>query len=234
MDPLTIAAIAGGALQIGQGIAQKSKAKKMARENPRPKYEISDAVLDNQALAEERASQGLSDAVLQRYREGAERGLTTSLDSILEAGGSVNNIGELYSNYGDSLSKITLLDEQMRTENIRTLMAQNQNLAEEEDKKWQVNEFAPWADTAQASSALSAQGSENMWKGLNTGLSAFANDRISGMYQDEADGVFRRNTPPARTGASSPVSSPEQMAKDMLKKKYPGLMSGNMSRRFSI
>lgn len=193
MDPLTITAAAQAAGGIVQGITgalQKGKAKRMARANKRPTYEIQDAVLDNQDLIESRAGQGISDATRRELTQGAERGLTSSIDAILSGGGSVNNIADLYSNYAGSLSKMALIDEEMRTKNVQNLIDQNSKLAAEQDKAWQVNVYAPYTDKAQAAAALSKQGTDNIWKGVNSVIGAGANFAAGNQFKNEAASVY--------------------------------------------
>lgn len=193
MDPLTIGAIIGGAQGVGQlvtGIVQKSKAAKMARKNPRPKYEIQKEILDNQNLTESKASEGLSDAAKQVYSTGAERGLSSSINAILKGGGSVNNIADIYDTYQGGISKLALIDEEMRARNIQNMINQNNVLASEKDKQWQVNVFAPYADKAQAAAALSKQGMDNIWKGVNTMTGAATNYLMGQQYAKEGANVF--------------------------------------------
>ena len=173
MDPLTIASLgisaAAGVAQGITGAIQKAKAKKMARNNKRPKYEVQQGLLDNEDLTNsEAAAGGISDYARQVYSTGAERGLTSSIDAILKGGGSVNNIANLYDNYQGGISKLALVAEEGRVRKIANVVASNNELAAATEKKFQINEFAPYADTAQAAAALSKQGSDNIWKGVGT------------------------------------------------------------------
>lgn len=208
MDPITIGAIIGGAEGAGQlisGIFQKSKAKKIARKNIRPVYDIQQPILDNQALAESRASEGLSDSAKQAYTTNADRGISASIDAILKGGGTVNNIADIYDTYQSGIGKMALVDEEMRAKNIKELITQNNTLAAEKDKQWQVNTFAPYADKAQAAAVLSKQGSDNIWKGINT-IGSTAMSALEGkMYKKEGDDVFKTTNPsePSATGATA-------------------------------
>ncbi len=213
MDPMTMMAIgqaAGGVAQGVQGLIQNAQAKKIARNNPRPKYKIQQEVLDNQAIAESRGSTGLSDAALQVLKQGNERGLSSSIEAVLDAGGSANNIADIYGNYQDGVSKMALIDEEMRRRNIDNLVSQNMRLSNEKDKAWQVNVYAPYADKAQAAAALKAQGSENLWKGVNTVLGAGASFATSQQYRNEANNVYPSGDLSSLSGSNgvmAPVSA---------------------------
>lgn len=245
MDPLTISALASAGAGIVQGVTgavQKAQAKKIARKNKRPVYSIQKPILDNQDLIESRAGQGLSDAALQIYREGAERGLTSSIDAILAGGGSVNNIGDLYGNYADNISKVALLDEEMRTKNVQNLIDQNNTLAGEKDKEWQVNIWGPYADKAQAAASLSKQGTDNMWKGINTVLGAGSSLAAGNEFKSEGDNVYGNNgrLPDEMTSipdfgwrrsAAEKVPYERPTPSMELRNKYPGLILGNSMGR---
>lgn len=212
MDPLTIAALGTQALsgiaQTVTGIFQSGKANKMARKNPRPKYNIQKPIYDNQAIAESRAGQGISDAAMQAYTTFNDRSLSLGIDSILRGGGSVNNIADIYDTAQTGLSKLALIDEEVRAKNIRDVITQNNIMASELDKEWQVNVFAPYADTAQAAAALKGQGSDNIWKGINSFGSAISNAAMANKYGSEANNVFTSNTrPPAAQQTNSNQSS---------------------------
>jgi hypothetical protein len=265
MDPMTISAIAQGAGGIVQGVTgliQKAQAKKIARNNKRPVYKIQDPVLENQAIAESRAGQGISDASRQELKQESERGLTSSIDAILSGGGSVNNIADLYSNFQGGVSKMALLDEEMRTRNIQNLISQNNTLAAEKDKEWQVNVFAPYADKAQAAAALTKQGSDNIWKGVNSVISAGTNYATGQLYKKESNNVYNQtgNTgndaapPPVpsapinpngsanpynwyNTNSNPPPQRPltaQEKANLDIQNRYPGFINGNMNSGFSF
>ncbi len=259
MDPLTIATLGAGAVQGITGLLQKGKAKRMARANKRPVYEIQKPILDNQAIAESRAGQGMSDASRQQLNQANEKGLTSSIDAILAGGGSVNNIADLYGNYQTGTSKMALIDEDMRRQNIQQLIAQNNTLAGEQDKAWQVNVYAPYADKAQAAAALSKQGSDNIWKGVNSMISAGASAATANQYKDQANNVYGKTgvgldepvvTTPGGINPNGSVNpynwyktttdtpqipmTPEQRAANQVQTQYPGLMMGNMGGGFDM
>lgn len=248
----------GGLIQGAVGLVQKGKAKRLARANKRPTYNIQQPILDNQAIAESRAGQGISDATRQTLEQGSQRGLTNSIDAILGGGGSVNNIGDLYGNYQDGISKMALIDEEMRTKNVKNLIDQNTTLAGEQDKAWQVNVFAPYADKAQAAAALSKQGSDNIWKGANSVIGAGASFATSKLYNNEKNNVYGTGGNVGNDGANNGFSvnpngsttpynwqnsntatpparpSATQQANQAVQQSYPGLMMGNMNGGYDM
>lgn len=187
---LVVVGLGTAAYSIISGVSKNNKAKKMARANKRPNYEIPKAVQDNQRLLESRAGQGLSDNGVQLYRQASDRQTTSTLDAILKGGGTVNNIGELYSSTNDGIAKMALIDEEMRARNVAALVQQNNIIGDHQDKAWQVNTWGPYADKAQAAAALKAQGSKQIESGITTAVSTVANAYTGGMYGSLAGGVF--------------------------------------------
>lgn len=194
MDPLTIASIGSQALaglgQIASGISQNAKAKKIARNNPRPEYKMPKAIVDNQNLIEGRASHGLSDGAVNTYTQASDRQQSSAIDAILKGGGSVNNIGELYSASNDGLTRLALIDEEMRSRNVKALVDQNSVMGDYQDKEWEINKWGPYADAAQAAAALKKQGSDNIWKGIGSVTGAVTNAATSKQYEEQGDNVF--------------------------------------------
>lgn len=233
MDPLTIASMAtqaaAGIGQIITGIGQKSQANKIARSNVRPTYIIPKSVTDNQAITESRASQGLSDQSKSLYTQESDRGATAGIDAILSGGGSVNNIADLYGARNTGISHMALIDDSMRSANMKALVDQNNTMADFKDKEWQVNMWGPYADKAQAAAALSKQGSDNTWKGINTLGAVPANAALNNKYASEAGNVFP-HTPAPGYGSPQPYSSsviPNMpTVAQTVQSKWPGLMMG--------
>lgn len=152
---------------IVKGAKQKKKAGKIARENIRPSYEIGKPYKDNQALAENRAGQGLSDASKQAYMTNADRGLSSSVNAILKAGGNPNLVSGAYDEYETEIGKFALADDAARLNNIQTYMKSNSDMGELLDKQWQINKYAPYADKAQLAAYLMQQGDKNIDSGVN-------------------------------------------------------------------
>ncbi len=185
-----IVGLGTAAYSIISGASKKSKAKKMARKNQRPNYEIPKAVQDNQRILESRASQGLSDQSIQLYKQSSDRQTTSSLDAILKGGGNVNNIAELYDTTNVGINRMALIDDEMRARNVQALVNQNNVLGGHQDKAWQVNYWGPYADKAQAAAALQKQGADQINQGITTAGNTLMGAATSGMFKSEGAGVF--------------------------------------------
>lgn len=174
---LLTAGIVGGSLAYGVGskLSKESKAKRMEKAlGAKPVYNIQEPTLKNQYLAENNAQQGLSDESRMMYEQQANRGLSESIDALLKAGGGVNSISDLYANYQDKGMELANLDDQIRFRNQQLLMSQNEKMANELDKSYQINKLDPWKDEKQRIAELRTMGQND----LNAGISMAANGLI--------------------------------------------------------
>lgn len=158
--------ITGTAVMISGG-NDLQQAKKQAKNLKRPTYSIQEPIYDNQYLAENNAQQGLSDSSKELFIENADRGLSGSLDALLKSGGGLNSVSDLYSAYGNNLEGLVMADDEMRFKKQQILMNQNERMAQEEDKVWQTNTWAPFADEAQRIAELRALGNNKKLAGAS-------------------------------------------------------------------
>lgn len=156
---------------IATGLAgawDKNKAKYREKAlGERPMYNIPEPTLRNQLLAENMAQQGLSDASMMQGQQSNDRALDNGIDALLRAGGGINSISDLYSRYGENSTQLAVLDDQARFRNQQLLMGQNSQLADELDKKWQLNTFDPWKDEKQAIADLRTLGESKQAAGAS-------------------------------------------------------------------
>jgi hypothetical protein len=242
MDPLIISSVASGlgaGLNLIKGLGQQDKAEDILRENKRPTYRTPQAARDSLALAEAQAGAGLSDGAKQVYTQNAERGLSATLHAITANGGNLNNVGAVYGTYNTGLGNLALLDEDARARDRAALYAQLNQAAEYEDKEFQINQWAPYADAVQAAAALRKQGNDNINTGINNLITAGTNYATGKLYGNEANNVFPtgggaprysvnpqvvRTTPSLAT--PSYVNAPAPNASQMIRMRFPGLTGG--------
>lgn len=198
MDPITIAMLAKGALGIGQMIAGANKP-------DRPEYEIPSGVKNNLALA--RASYNNS------YMPGEQRALdridlsaAQALSAAKETGNAVGNISKIQANSNtaklDLAEKSSMYSERM----LQNLQQAQQQYAKYQDQKFQMNEFAPFADKARRNENLLGAGIKNFAGAVDQGIamqmlggkmstdevdsaveSSFSNNDLSDMFSTSGD-----------------------------------------------
>lgn len=168
---IPVALIAGAALGAGQmlyGAAQKRKADAAAKANVMPKYNIPQYEQQALALEESRAGQGMSDAAREAMRANIDRAQGTTIDAMLRSGASPNAIGATAAGTQAQLSQMALYEDKARIENLARLQAQRARMSANMDKEYQINQYAPWANRAQAIAQQQA-GAQNMFmSGMNT------------------------------------------------------------------
>lgn len=167
MDPVTIAMLASSLFKMGKGFIDQGNAKKMAASAVRPEYEISQQVKDNQALAESRVGQGLSDSSKQLFTTQQDRGLTASIDAILRTGGDANQVNEAYDGFNTGLSRLSLAEDEAKFRNMNMYLRANEQLAQEQDKAWQINKYAPYADKMKLASQNKQAADANVSGGIS-------------------------------------------------------------------
>lgn len=162
-------ALAGLGMSV-YGAAKKAKAEKAAKANKQPEYKIPQEEVDNLRLAETLGNQGMSLASRTVYQNAADRGLTATTSAILRGGGDANSIGNAYQKYNEGIANMSIYDDQRRLQNLQNLMGQRSRMSSFRDKDYQLNEYAPWANRAQALAAQMAGGQNTMMSGLNTAI----------------------------------------------------------------
>lgn len=167
---IVAAAIAAGVGIYGavKGAKQKKEAKRLAEQNKRPAYRTPQSEYDTLALLQSRASQGLSDTTRDAAMRNYNKGLSASINAILQSGGTPADITKAYAAYGDGLNNLALNDDAARIRNINMLIAQNAKMADRADTEFQVNKYAPYADNKALAAQMYAQGDQQMMSGLNT------------------------------------------------------------------
>lgn len=212
-----------GAIKLVSGLLGSSSAKQKAEElaRTRPKLGVNQQAQDALSLAESDLAQGMSAQAENAYGQGVDRDLSTSIDAILKGGGSTNNIGDIFDRSQQGRIRNNQLQDNLRLNQINNLVRAQQYKAEEDQKRFEFNDWRTWSDAAQANGQARQSSNNNIWGGLGTigsaGMSYFNNKEIS----DQLDNYFKpsasvgvpRGTPnysavPTTTSATMPTISP--------------------------
>lgn len=166
-----IAELAGLGIGLGQtiyGAIAKHKAQQAANGNIMPKYNIPQEEYDNLNLAESQANQGMSAAASQQLLTNAQNAQSGAIGGLLKGGGDVNTIGSIVDKTQNSLNQNAIYDDSARMQHLSNLQSERNRLSAQKDKQWQINEYQPWANKAQALNGQLA-GAQNMeMAGINT------------------------------------------------------------------
>jgi hypothetical protein len=171
--PLPLAAIGagvkiGGALIQGiQGLLQGRKARKMAKENIRPEYEIPKEIESNLRLAKMRKNQGMGgDAYAKQLRD-IWRNRNAAVSGAQDRRSGLAAISATQQAANDASLKLNIADDNTRRDNERQYMGQNQIMAGYRDKAWDYNKRQKFEENAAAIRALYGASRENGNRAMN-------------------------------------------------------------------
>lgn len=163
------------AVSITAGVIGNAKAKKAAKKlaENRPKLTAS-PYLDSQInLAESELSNGVSARSEQMYNNSTDRSVSASLGALLQGGGSVNNVSDLFDATDQGRQRFAMMNDNLRLSQINNLMRAQNGSETQRQQAFQFNEVAPWMDQAQAVAAARQGAQRQINQGINTGVSAF-------------------------------------------------------------
>lgn len=158
-----------------KGSSEVADAKRRAKLNVRPSYNIQQQYYDNQNLAASQAQTGLSDAERNYYNTNAERGLSSGIGAALQTGQGPNAVGGLYDSFLRGQGAIANTSDQLKTQKLATLMQANNALADQETQKWALDKYEPFKDEAEAIAGQKTAGQQQVNDGLNTVAGAVSN-----------------------------------------------------------
>ena len=188
-----------GAYGIISGAISKGKANKRAKQlaATRPKEQDSPYAKDALSLAESELSTGMSGKAKQAMEEGEDKDYSNALGAILKGGGSVNNIGSLFSEKAGGRQKMALLQENLRLNQISNLQRAQQINEDNQKQEFEFNQWMPWADESQANAQAKADSSKEINSGINT-LGSAASSYFGGKEgQKQTDEALKFNKPSA-------------------------------------
>jgi hypothetical protein len=184
MPPMMFMQLAQAGLGIGQGIAgifQNARANKMARNNPRPIYNIPNEVFANQQMAQQMATQGMPAQEYQNTLKGIQTQQAAALAASTDRRGGLSNIASIQGQSNAAMGNLQAQSAEQRIANIRNLMAQNNQLAGYRDKAWDYNKRQKFEENAAAIRALKGSATQNMTQGFGSALGA-AGGFMGGMF----------------------------------------------------
>lgn len=166
-----------GQVHAATSLINLHKANKIAKElgRTRPKYTIDKSVGDELSLAENELAGGMSARAEDAYNQGEDKNFASSLETILRGGGNVNSVGDIYGKSQAGRLRLSAMQDELRLKQIDNLVRAQRYSADQADKAWTINQYAPWADKAQANAQARQQAVAGVWEGLGTATSAGMN-----------------------------------------------------------
>lgn len=217
MSAVAIAATAAVGLgEAAVGFFKEKSANKRAKQlaASRPKLQASPYLQDALTEAESAYSQGMSPEAKAAYEQDADRDLSTSVGASLRMGGSPNNVASIVSASDTGRQRLAIMKDQMKLSNLNNLFRAQTAMEESRQQGVQFNEWAPWADDAQANAQAKATGQSEIFSGINTAASGAMRFGEAASVKKDYGGYFapRATSTPATlasttTGFSSPAST---------------------------
>lgn len=201
---LAISAGIGGYQAIKGGM-DAQKLQNQLNANVMPKYTIPQTEYQNLNLAESMAGQGMSAASREAYNQNAQAGLGSSIEALERSGASPETLGTAYAGYNSGERNLAIYDDQARLRNLKELSDARARMTADQDKQWQINAYAPWANKAKALAEQIA-GAKTMENAGFNALAGAGTSLASGGIGKGTGGD--RTTTPAVTTPSITPSTP--------------------------
>ena len=133
---------AGLALDLGEYAWNNYQANKDAAN--RPVYNIPPEVQEGLNVAKQQAMQGLPEAMKQQYISNLQRGQAYSLAQNQTRKGGLSNIAALNENQNQGYANLLSQDAQSQQAKMPALYGQLNNVAENKQQQWQINQENPY------------------------------------------------------------------------------------------
>lgn len=168
--PVPILLIAAAAAAAAKGISGAVQAKKA--KNEAAKLAASRPTLPNNQFAQDQLSfaeneLSRSSQTGDQYNQGVDRDLSNSIGAILKGGGDINSVGELFDSTNQGRQRARLMSENIRMNNIQNYVRASQGADNARQQQFQFNDWAPWADNAQANAQARVAANQKTWQAVD-------------------------------------------------------------------
>lgn len=163
------ALIGAGAGLLGSifGIGQSIRARAIEKSNIRPFATVNANIAQNAAIANNMAQVGLPNQQYNQALQQQNQNLSSVLGTIGRNGRSANIAGILRQ-ANLATQNLNVQDAVTRRQNQQIAMAQNQDLAQEQQRVWNWNFANPYLQRLQQVNQLRNAGTQNIFGGLGT------------------------------------------------------------------
>lgn len=152
--------------ELGIGIYQFYKGKKLERNNARPTYNIPQSIKDKMSTAELMQYQGLPEEQKQNYIDNLSRSTTFALNQLGTRKAGLGGISSLTQQGNDANKNLLAMDASQRNQNIQNLQNARSEQAGYEDQMFSFNKAQPYYEKANQAQALKGAGMQNVMKGI--------------------------------------------------------------------
>lgn len=189
--PLAISAISAGVGAINKGKAERER---RALANARPELGNSPYLDETNNLLSAELAAGNNTPAMQAMRQANDANFSSSLNAILQGGGSANNVADLFGQQQSGAMRMAMYGDDLRRQNIQNLIAANQGSEGFRQQQFQYNQYAPWADRSQATAAALQAANNQMWSGISSAGSSLTNWAGSQQYANNYNKALKKPT----------------------------------------
>ena len=165
-----IGAGAGALVGVGQYLWNKNQQKK--DDANRPQYNIPSEVGQGLDLAKQQALQGLPQAMQEQYKSNLQRSQAYSLSQNQTRKGGLSGIASLNENQNQGYANLLSQDAQAQQAKMPALYGQLNNVAENKQQAFQINQLNPYYEHIQRDAANRGAIFQNVTKGAQLGMYA--------------------------------------------------------------
>jgi hypothetical protein len=165
INPLSYA---GAGVSMIAGLINMGKGKQAARMNVRPVLDQSGLYEDLLSMYEQQAMYGYDATTMQFLTEENQGALTGTLQAMLMAGASPNDVAGAYSGYANAMQKAAADSSDRRWQKVAALTGATDRLFQSQQQEFLYNQDAPYKDKAQAAAAQQNAGFQQFWGGLTS------------------------------------------------------------------
>lgn len=160
IDILSLApTVLKGAIGAGQVIGS------LLGKNERPEYEIPDSVRQALAMAQVRFNDPYADGYAQE-KDAIETASANALQAASRAGNVTESVATVQSGNNRAMQQLSARGAQQQQQDFANLQQQLGIMGAHQDKQFQLNEMAPYADKAQEKRDVFGGGLENIMMSL--------------------------------------------------------------------
>ncbi len=179
--------VAVGVAGVSAGLAGTeylwNKHEQKKDEAKRPVYNIPPEVQQGLTLADQQALQGLPEAQKQQYLTNLQRGTSYGLSQIGSRKGGLAGLGTLNEQQNQGYANLLSQDSAARMQNQKNVFGQLNNVAENKQQQFQLNQLNPFYENMARSQANRGALMQNLNKSV--GLAAYG---VGGKGQQQAAG----------------------------------------------
>jgi len=168
-------AAVGVGTSVVKGISEHKKEKAAKAEADRlktPYFQVQDQYYQNRNIAEQMAGGGFAQGEKDQFTSQSERGLGTSLSTLLSVSSDPNQISQLFDNFARSTGQFEAADASQHLKNIEYFTQANKDIAGQQTTQWGINEYQPYENKLKEITQRRAAAETNQWNAVSEGIGA--------------------------------------------------------------